>query len=120
LLTENLEANRLSTLTRTVVRVVVRTVAAEKTKSSLNSGNALLNLLLNVGTDVLGDQLEKADTRVWFLLPRTVQLARIPAKPGRYTLNLAAEGPGGTVRSETREIEVRDGQKKFVFFTSLR
>ncbi len=121
LLRQDLDANRATTLLRTVTRVLMRTLAAEEAKSDMSSGNPLLNLLFNVGTDVLGDQLEQADTRLWFLLPRTVQIVRIPVKPGRYTLDLSAENPDGrNIRSETVTVEVKTGEKKFVFFTSLR
>ncbi len=120
LVSQDLTSHRASTLTRTIVRVVARTMASETTKSALNTGNPLVNLLLNIGTDVLGDQLEQADTRLWFLLPRSMQITRIPVKPGRITLTLTAEGRGQTVSTETRTIEVKLGQKKFVFFTSLK
>ena len=121
LLQQDLDENHTSVLTRTIIRVVIRTLAAQKTKAALNTDNPLINLLTNVGTDVLADQLEKADTRDCFLFPRTLQIVRIPAKPGHYSLNLGAEDPNGrALRSETREVDVKDGEKTFVFFTSLK
>ncbi len=121
LLQGDLNAHRGITLLRTVTRVVLRTIAAEKTKSSLNTNEPLLNLLLNVGTDALADQLEQADLRVWFLLPRNLRMARVPVQPGRYTLEIGSEDRNGrTIRSETRDVEVKAGEKKFVFFTSLK
>jgi uncharacterized protein len=121
LLQRDLDANRTSILTRTVIRVVIRTLAEQEAKSQLNTGNPLVNLLVNVGADALSDQLEKADARVWFLLPRTVQIVRMPVPPGHYTLNLGAANPAGSIlRSETREVDVGAGEKKFVFFTSLK
>lgn len=120
LLRRDLDENFTGTLTRTVIRVVIRTLAAQETKSQLNTGQPLINLLVNIGTDVLADQLEQSDKRIWFLLPRTVQLVRIPVKPGHYALNLGAESKGRTVQSDMREVDVRAGEKKFVFFTSLK
>ncbi len=121
LLQQALDQHQAATLARTVTRVVLRTIASQETKSKLNSDNPLVNLLVNLGIDFFGDQLEQADTRVWFLLPRTVQLAYIPAAPGRYTLDLSAQGRDGTlIREETVTVDVKAGQKKFVFFTSLR
>ncbi len=121
LLEQDLEANRTAILLRTVTRVVVRTIAAEKTKAELRSDNPLLNLLTNLGTDFLSGQLEKADVRSWFLLPRTVQFARLTVPVGRHTLEVRAEGEGGgLVLAETREVDVREGDKSFVFFTSLK
>jgi hypothetical protein len=105
-----------------VVRVVLRTIASQHTKDALSGSNPLLNLLVNVGTDVLADQLEQADARCWFLLPRTVQVARIPVKPGTHRVTVAAHGDGGAaLRTRTFDgIEVKAGQKKFLFVPSLQ
>ncbi len=119
LLQQDLDEGRTALLTRTVIRVAARTLAAEKAKSEMRTGNPIVNLLLNLGTDVLTDQLEQADVRMWFLLPRTLNIARIPAPAGHYTLQLGAENADGKViRSETREIDVRSGKTRFVFFSS--
>jgi hypothetical protein len=118
----NLEDNHGSILLRTVIRTVIRTVTAQETKSALESGNPLLNLVLNVGTDVLADQLEQADTRAWFLLPRSVQVARIPVKPGTHSFTVEAHDAAGNTlgRHEFSNLEVKPGQKRFVFVSSLQ
>jgi hypothetical protein len=119
LLKQDLDEGRVALLTRTVIRVAARTLAAEKAKSEMRTGNPIVNLLLNIGTDVLADQLEQADVRMWFLLPRTINIARIPAPAGRYTVQMAAESADGkNIRSETREADVRAGKIRFVFFSS--
>jgi hypothetical protein len=122
LASRNLEDIRTSTLIRTVIRVVLRTVAAQETKDALSGGNPLVNLLFNIGTDALADQLEQADTRSWFLLPNSVQIARIPVKPGVHSLTVEAHDQGGaTVASKSFDrIEVKAGEKKFVFYSSLQ
>jgi tetratricopeptide (TPR) repeat protein len=121
LLERDLAENRTTVLVRTVTRVLIRTLATEKAKSEMRSDNPLLNLLTSLGADFLSGQLEQADVRSWFLLPRTVQIARIPASAGRHTIQVGAEnGNGGTVLAETREVEVRAGEKTFVFFNSLK
>src|SRR5690606_863143 len=110
---------RTTVLLRTVTRVVVRTLATEKAKAELRTDNPLLNLLTNLGADFLSGQLEQADVRSWFLLPRTVQVARFAAPAGRRTLQLGAvDDDGRTVRSETREVDVPRGGTTFVFFNS--
>jgi hypothetical protein len=87
----------------------------------VRTDNALLNLLVSLGTDLLADQLEQADVRLWFLLPRTLEVARIPAPAGRHVVQVAAENADGKVlRTETREVVVRPGGKTFVFFNSLK
>ena len=58
---------------------------------------------------------------MWFLLPRTLEVARIPAAPGTHTVHIGAENADGrVVRAETREVVVRPGGKTFVFFNSLK
>lgn len=121
LLAEDLEDNRGAVLARTVVRVAARTLAAEKAKSEMRTDNPVVNLLLSLGTDLLADQLEQADVRLWFLLPRTLEVARIPAAAGAHTVRIGATDAGGrVVRSETRDVVVRPGGKTFVFFNSLK
>lgn len=122
LLNQYLDETHTATLVRTVIRVVLRTYAAEETKSAVSGGNPLLNLVLNIGTDLLSDQLEQADTRSWFLLPRTVQMARIPVKPGVHSLTIEAHDDSGrTLGSRALDnISVKPGEKKFVFYTSLK
>jgi hypothetical protein len=122
LLREDLADNRGATLARTVARVVLRTIASNQTKEALSGSNPLLNLLFNVGTDVLSDQLEQADSRCWFLLPRTVQVARIPVKPGTHSLTVAAQdGTGAVLKTKTFDaVTVRAGEKKYLFMPSLQ
>ena len=117
-----LQDNHAAMLTRTVIRVVIRTITAQETKSAISGDNPLLNLILNIGTDVLADQLEQADTRTWFLLPRTVQIARIPVKPGIHSLTVQAhDAAGNTLGTRSFEnVDVKPGEKKFLFFASLR
>ncbi len=121
LMEQYLEDTRISTLTRTVVRVVLRTLAQEKTKSELATANPLLNLLLNLGTDALADQLEQADTRNCFLLPRSVQIIRIPITPGTHQIQAQVRGRAGeALETRTFTVEVGAREKKFLFFPSLQ
>jgi tetratricopeptide (TPR) repeat protein len=121
LLQQDLDEGRTAMLTRTVIRVAVRTLAAEKTKAQMRTDNPIVNLLLSLGTDALADQLEQADVRLWFLLPRTLNVARIPVPAGNHTLQVAAENAEGkVVRVETLHAHVRPGKTRFVFFNSLK
>lgn len=115
-----LDESRTTILTRTVIRVVLRTIAAETTKSNLRTDNPLLNLALNVGTDVLADQLEQADTRTWFLLPQRVEIARMALKPGDYRISAAALDKGSRPlhHKEFGNFTLRPREKKFVFLTA--
>jgi len=119
---KQLDDTKNTTLLRTVIRVVLRTIAAEKAKEKMQTESAAANLLLNIGTDILADQLEKADTRSCFLLPKTVQIARIPVLPGTYSVDVAAMGKDGVTLSNKTfsEITVGAHEKKFVFYSSFK
>lgn len=122
LLEKDLEDNWNAILLRTAVRVVLRTIAAQKAKREMATESPVANLLINVGTDALSSQLEKADTRMCFLLPQTVQLARIPVEPGSHRVTAQARGRSGEILdSKTWEaVEIRPGDTKFLFFPSVR
>ncbi|MDB5102967.1 MAG: putative lipoprotein [Fibrobacteres bacterium] len=122
LLSAYLEENKTAMLLRTVVRVVTRTIAAQETKSAISGSNPLVNLLLNIGTDVLADQFEQADTRTWFLLPKTIQIARLPVKPGVHSFTVQAHDPSGQTLGTASfdNVAVKAGEKKFIFYTSLK
>jgi tetratricopeptide (TPR) repeat protein len=121
LLAQDVEDNKLVTLARTALRTVVRTIAAQKAKERMETNNAIVNFLVNVGTDVASDQLERADTRVCFLVPKTVQIARIAVTPGKHRVEAVAQdtsgGIVGTKKWET--VDVGPHEKKFLFFPSL-
>jgi hypothetical protein len=107
---------------RTAVRVVVRTIAAQQAKARMDTGNLWLNLAVNVSTDVAAGHLEKADTRICFMLPQKVHALRIPVEPGTHTLSLDVyDGSGGVIgKKEYKDISVRQGEKKVLFHNSLR
>ena len=119
---KNLDDTRTATLARTVVRVVLRTIAAQKAKSKMQTKSPIANLLINLGTDVLADQLEHADTRSCFLIPKTVQILRIPVQPGSYSFNVSAcDRAGKAIGTKTfGNIRVKQGEKKFIFYCSFR
>ncbi len=116
-----LEDSKAKTMMRTATRVVIRTLAAQKAKKEMQTENGLVNLLLNVGTDIMASQLEKADTRAIFLIPQSIHLARIPIKPGSHTVLVNALDRGGNI-VETKEFYVENvstGEKRFLFYPAL-
>jgi uncharacterized protein len=121
LLSQDVDDNKTVTLLRTALRVVVRTLAMQRAKQEVETSSALLNVLVNVGADVAADQLERADTRVCFLVPKTIQMARIPVKPGTHLVSaVAVTGSGAALSSKTwQSITVKPHEKKFVFFPSV-
>jgi hypothetical protein len=121
-LAKNLEDTKTSTVIRTVIRTTLRTIAAQKTKRRVTSKSPLGNLLLNLGTDILADQLEHADTRTCFLVPKTIQIVRLPVQPGTYTLAAAAHRADGAAIGTKRfeNVRVKQGEKKILFYCSFK
>jgi hypothetical protein len=118
---KHLEDTRKKIIARTVVRVVLRTIAAQAAKRQMQTNNTAANLLLNIGTDILADQLEKADTRSCFLLPKTVQIVRIPVTPGTYSVNVSADGNSGVILTKSFDnVAVGAHEKKFLFVSSFK
>ena len=109
-------------VTRTVIRMVTRTLAANEAKNRVNTGSPLADVLLKVGTDVATDQMEKADIRMCFLLPKTLQVARIPVDPGTHSVTLAVRDEYGNVvgRRAYNDINVKNGEKKVLFHNALK
>ncbi len=122
LLQTHIEDTRRRTIARTAIRVLLRTIAAQKAKAKMRTGSALANLAVNLGTDALSSQLERADTRMSIFLPKTVQVARIPVEPGTHRIEAAAlAGNNSVLHTKAWDnVEVRPGEKRFVFVSSLR
>jgi hypothetical protein len=121
LLKTHIDDTRMRTIARTAVRVLVRTIAAQKAKKQMRTKSPVANLLVNVGTDALSSQLERADTRMSIFLPKTIHVARVPVEPGTHQVNVAALGKGGTVVTtrQYQDVQVAAGEKRFVFMASL-
>ena len=116
-----LEDNKGSTLARTAARVALRTFTAQKTKQELATNSPLANLVISIISDVAADQLEKADTRICFLAPKTVQCARVALSPGRHTIEVTScDQAGAALDTKSYDIALGPHEKKVIFCTSLR
>lgn len=119
---DHLEENWGTTLGRTVIRVVLRTISSQRAKERMRTDNPLLNLVLNLGTDVATSQMERADVRSCFLLPGAIHITRIPVEPGTHDVEISAHDRNGNVISTEvlDNIQVRRGEKRFVFKHSFK
>ncbi len=57
---------------------------------------------------------DQADTRSWNLLPKDLEVARIPVSAGTYTVTLRTIGGPGALPPKT--IQIKNGEKVFVNF----
>ncbi|MDR1760435.1 MAG: hypothetical protein LBR60_07915 [Fibrobacter sp.] len=120
-LAQNLEQENLVTMGRTAARVVIRTVAAQKAKRAMRTGNTLVDLITNVGTDVAQSQLEQADLRVGLFLPNTIHLTRIPVPEGSHVVNVRAlNQSGGAEQHFEFKKDVPKNGKTFVIVPAFR
>lgn len=121
-LSQNMEDEKTSTITRTAVRVILRTIAAQKAKSATNTGNGIIDLIKNIGVDVAQGQLEQADLRIALFLPNYFYMTRIPVETGSHSINIAAQGAYGQTISvyDYKNILVKKGQKIFLFVPAIK
>jgi len=109
-------------VTRTIIRVVLRTIAANEAKKQADkAGNSWISLAASVA-GAAADQMEKADVRMCFLLPKTIQVARIPVTPGTHSVALNVyDGSGNVVGKRVfSNIEVKNGEKKVLLAHQLK
>ena len=110
-------------IARTAVRTIIRTIANQELKKRTEvKDNPLLNFAKNVATDVATDQMEKADIRMCFYLPQSVQVIRIPVEPGTHNVTLKVHNSSGAVIGQKAfdNVEVKAKEKKVLMHTTLR
>ncbi len=107
--------DRAALVARRMGALVAKRVAAEK----ISKDNELLGAIAWVAMNAA----DRADVRQWSTLPQSIQIIRIPLKPGKYKFHVAglnSEGsPSGEV-SEQREVLIKSGRKVFVNWRSLK
>jgi hypothetical protein len=104
---ENLDEKYGGMIAKKIGGVVAKEAVAYGIEKETKS--PLLGALARIGM-YASDQ---ADVRSWNLLPRDLQLLRIPAAPGTYTVSV---DPAGVPPLPPKTIQVGPGQKVFVDF----
>ncbi len=97
---------------RNITRAVARQVAYSASQQSEAALVNLLGLLFNITTLIA----DSADTRSWYTLPMTVQLARLPVEPGERTLRITHVGTG---REHQVDLTAAQGQLQLVWVADL-
>jgi hypothetical protein len=119
---QSLKDQKTETVIRTVLRVLIRTAATHAAKKKLQTDSPLLNLVTNLGIDFLSDELEKADTRNSFVLPKTVQLSYLHVPVGEYNLKVnILDKKGSTIETkDISDVAIGSEETRFIFVTSVR
>ncbi len=95
-------------LLRAVVRRAFKEIAKNQVRSAVSGGrNASAEAVLVDVAGLLWTATERADTRCWSLLPKTVQVARIEAPVGERTLRLVPRRAGGGAAGPAVEVPLR-------------
>lgn len=119
----NVEIAAIKTLDDDYGRLVAKRVGAFAAKEVLADQVRQKNELLGAVAWVALHASERADLRQWSTLPQTIQVMRIPLKPGTHKVSIQGYSYDGTAtedRLQEREIQVQAGKKKFLVWRSLR
>jgi len=112
---ENIEATAIENLDEKYGGLIAKKIAGVVAKESLAYGiskqtnSPLIGLLAKIAM-YASDQ---ADLRSWNLLPKDLQLLRVPVGPGTYTVRVI---PSGASSLPSKTIQVGAGKKVFVSF----
>ncbi len=87
-LVENVEAIALETLAEQMPAITARAVARAVVKYNINIQAQQHNDALGVFLNVINALTERADTRGWLTLPKSIFLARISLEPGDYNIQV--------------------------------
>jgi hypothetical protein len=112
---DNIEKTAITNLDEKYGALVAKKVAGVVAKGALGYGvaKATNNVALGELATYLALAADQADLRSWFLLPRDLQIARIPIDPGSYEVRVA---PVGGPPLSPKTIQVTAGKKTFVDF----
>ncbi|UYL10374.1 hypothetical protein B9G69_007245 [Bdellovibrio sp. SKB1291214] len=103
--------------------LIAKRLAGFASKAVLADQVRQKNQLLGDLTFLALNIADQADLRQWSMLPQTIQLIRIPLKPGEYKFNLEGLDLSGTPTGESlkgQTVTIKSGQKKFIVWRSLK
>ncbi|MBD3178682.1 MAG: hypothetical protein GF417_03270 [Candidatus Latescibacteria bacterium] len=103
------------------LRALAKFKATEKAKKEMETGSKLGNLLIGSITDAVAEEITHADIRCWRTIPARIYMRRFRVQPGRYEFTVEMVNSGCPVERIVKEnVEIREGQIRFVFAESFR
>ncbi len=113
---EDLDAIARATMADKAGTVLARTVARGLAKYAATEGIKKKNEVLGWLTNLFTAATEKADTRSWVSLPRSIHLSRLSLPPGEHDIVVeAVSQTGRVIKRETLEgIRVAAGHRTFL------
>lgn len=119
----NVEKAAIQTLLDDRGALVARRMAALVAKKAAADEIGRKNDLLGAIAWVAMNASDRADVRQWSTLPQSIQVIRIPLKPGEYKFRIAGLSSEGSVTgemSDERKVRIKAGRKAFVNWRSLK
>ncbi|CAN5733974.1 hypothetical protein BH23GEM6_BH23GEM6_16420 [soil metagenome] len=96
-----LEAQRIAAITRMVARGITKyLISREAEKKAEKKGGEVAGFLLGRLTNLAANELERADTRSWSLLPDQVSMVRAHLPEGEHNVRVEVLGSGGQLLEE--------------------
>ena len=113
---EDLEAIARRGLQDRMGGILFKTIVRGLTKYALTQTAEKENKTLGTIVNLFTAAAEKADTRSWITLPRTIQVARLLVEPGTHDVVIRSFGPSGEIRGVVafEDVEVGPGQVRFL------
>ncbi len=109
----DIEATAISNLDEKYAGIIAKKLAGVVVKEVIGNqvAKATHSELLGALSKIAMYASDQADVRSWNLLPRDLQIARIPVDPGKHKIKLNLVGAGALPE---KEVEVKAGKKTFV------
>jgi tetratricopeptide (TPR) repeat protein len=109
---ETLAANMPELIASEAGRNIVRAGLANVADKKQHGLGALISFV--------GAAIDRADTRTWNTLPKTIQMARLRLPPGRYDVTVALQGRGGIMDTRVIEnVDIEAGQITFAAWHAI-
>ena len=97
-----------------ITRMITRVAAGEGVRAAAGKDNAILGLLLSLGTQATLTATDTPDTRSWATLPARMAFGRVTLPPGPRTVQLHARGA-----DSTQKVDIKPGGFAVVNLTVL-
>lgn len=117
------EKAAIKTLQEDSAALLARRLAGIATKEVVSDQIRQKNELLGAISNIVMHASDRADLRQWSTLPQTIQIIRVPLKPGIYSFSLQGLNSSGAPTSDhldSKEIKIVAGKKYFMNWRSLK
>ncbi len=115
-LVQDIDNIALKTLDAEMPAILARSAARAVAKYQVTRELSRQETALGILSNVLNVVTERADTRSWLTLPKTMYLARVALEPGMYDIDLEfTSGPGALPGRQTFEgVDIVAGRTRYL------